>query len=550
MERRKTYYISFTRNLLIVFFCLSVLPIIGFALIMKNSVEETNIRKLGEMAAKTVTHRGEVISQFLLEKENTLNMLVGLFTEEYMFDQKNIERLFLAMESRGDIVDLQVIDSAGRQHAYVGPYREKIEGKNYESAPWFKETLISGMHISDLFVGYRDMPHFVVAVTNPLKSFVLRATINSSIFNSLLLSAQLGPNGDVFIVNRNGLFQTPSLQGDAIVSDEVRTLITIDGPGELVTATDIYSSQWLAGGNWLLVLKANIGDSLGYYLTVRDRIILVMVAIAAVSMLGATAASVTLAKKLQYSDKEHASLHMQFAQVEKMATVGRLAAGIAHEINNPLQMITSQAGWIGELLVEEEPEKVKNLEEYTKSVEQIKYHVRRAGTITHRLLGFSRKITTQNEKVQINDLLEESISFVEREAEYNHIRINRQLSEDLPETQTDGPQLQQVYLNLINNAIDAVGKEGEVMVRSIMRDDGQIQVEIADSGPGIAPEHLKQLFDPFFTTKAPGKGTGLGLYISYDIVRKLGGSIEAANRKGGGAIFTVLLPVMAYGRKA
>ena len=144
-------------------------------------------------------------------------------------------------------------------------------------------------------------------------------------------------------------------------------------------------------------------------------------------------------------------------QMEKMATVGRLAAGIAHEINNPLQMITSQAGWIAELLPDEEPAKVKNLDEYVKSVEQIKHHVRRAGTITHRLLGFSRKISAEKQKVQINDLIEETISFVEKEAGYNNVSIVRNFAEDLPGIMTDGPQLQQVFLNLINNAIDEVG---------------------------------------------------------------------------------------------
>ena len=154
---------------------------------------------------------------------------------------------------------------------------------------------------------------------------------------------------------------------------------------------------------------------------------------------------------MRESDKEYAALSLQFVQVEKMATVGRLAAGIAHEINNPLQMITNQAGWIGELLPDEDPALVKNLTEYQKAVEQIKHHVRRAGTITHRLLGFSRKMSSQQEKVQINDLVEETVSFVEREAGYNNITIEKNLAQNLPATMIDGPQLQQVFLNLINN---------------------------------------------------------------------------------------------------
>ena len=210
-------------------------------------------------------------------------------------------------------------------------------------------------------------------------------------------------------------------------------------------------------------------------------------------------------------------------------------------------MITTQAGWIGELLPDEDPAQIKNLDEYRKAVEQIKHHVRRAGTITHRLLGFSRKISTEKQSVRLNDLIEETISFVEHEAGYTNVSIVRNYDENLPPTMTDGPQLQQVFLNLLNNAIDAVSHGGTIEIRTATAGPDSIILEFSDSGPGIKPENLKQIFDPFFTTKEPGKGTGLGLYISYDIVQKLGGTIKVENRKGGGAVFTIVLPVIGQG---
>lgn len=548
MERKKNYYDTITKRLLVAFFCLSIVPIVSFAWIMKDAVEETNVIKLNELAISTIEHRSEVISQFLNDKINMLRMLVSLYSKEYFFDSQNVEKLFLAMNSGGDIVDLQVIDVTGTQHAYVGPYRAKIEGKKYDDAPWFRETLISGVHISDVFTGYRNTPHFVVAVTDPLKNYVLRATINSSIFNSLLHSAQLGPHGDAFIVNRAGELQTPSLLGKIVLSETDKKLISFDNkPSSLITDTDIYTTRLIDKGHWLLILKANIADSLGYYLRLRDRIVLVVSVIAIFSMAAATFVSLILARTFEKSDKEHAAFSLQFVQVEKMATVGRLAAGIAHEINNPLQMITNQAGWIGELLPDEDPALVKNLAEYQKAVEQIKHHVRRAGTITHRLLGFSRKMSSQQEKVQINELVEETVSFVEKEASYNNITIDKNLAPNLPATMIDGPQLQQVILNLINNAIDAVGQGGKIEISSRLNNHGKLAMTFADSGPGIPAENLKQIFDPFFTTKDPGKGTGLGLYICYDIIQKIGGSITVENRKSGGAMFTIVLPVISFG---
>jgi two-component system NtrC family sensor kinase len=547
MERKKQYYTTITRRLLIAFFCLSILPIVSFAWIMKDSVEETNIIKLQELTTSTIEHRTEVISQFLEDKINLLSLLVSIYPQDYLFNLQNVEKLFLAMNSGGDIVDLQVIDVSGNQHGYVGPYRDKIKGKTYSNAPWFMETLISGVHVSDVFTGYRDTPHFVVAVTDPLKTYVLRATINSSMFNSLLHSAQLGPNGDAFIVNRAGLMQTPGLLNRPELSEIEKQLISFDNiTSSIVTEDNIYVTRWIDKGHWLLVLKANIGDSLGYYLRLRDRIILIVIVISVISMSAATFTSFSLSRNFEHSDKEYAVLSLQFAQVEKMATVGRLAAGIAHEINNPLQMITNQAGWIGELLPDEDPTQLKNLEEYNRAVEQIKHHVKRAGTITHRLLGFSRKMATQQESVKINDLIEETISFVEREAGYNNISIVRNLEEKLPATMTDGPQLQQVFLNLINNAIDAVGQNGEIQIHTKLSKKNKLVVEFADSGRGIPPENIKHLFDPFFTTKDPGKGTGLGLYISYDIIQKLGGTITAGNQNSGGAVFTIVLPIVSF----
>lgn len=548
MERKKNYYKAITKRLLVAFFCLSIVPIACFAWIMKGSVEETNVIKLNELATSTIEHRTEVISQFLKDKINMLSMLVSLYSEEFFFSKENVEKLFLAMNSKGDIVDLQVIDVTGIQHAYVGPYRAKIEGKKYDDAPWFRETLISGVHVSDVFMGFRNTPHFVVAVTDPLKNYVLRATINSSIFNSLLHSAQLGSHGDAFIVNRSGELQTPSLLGKTDLSETDKKLISFDNnPSSIITSTDIYTTRSIDNGHWLLVIKANIADSLGYYLRLRNRIIFIVIVISLISMAAATFLSLVLSRNIERSDKEYAALGLQFVQVEKMATVGRLAAGIAHEINNPLQMITNQAGWIGELLPDEDPSLVKNLGEYQKAVQQIKHHVQRAGTITHRLLGFSRKMSSQQEKVQVNELLEETVSFVERQAGYDNISIVKNLDNNLPGTMTDGPQLQQVFLNLINNAIDAVGHGGKIELSSKMSSDGKLVMEFADSGPGIKAENLKQIFDPFFTTKDPGKGTGLGLYISYDIIQKLGGSITVANRKGGGAVFTIVLPVISFG---
>ncbi|RPH39288.1 MAG: sensor histidine kinase [Desulfobulbaceae bacterium] len=540
------YYRKIWLRLTVAFCLLITVPMVILAVVTASNLKDAVIDKAELSLGRLIDHKKDVVSLFLKEKEDLLKLLVGMYPIDYLGNQENLNTLFRSVNQAGSIVDLHVIDSSGSQLAYVGPYVKSITGKNYFDAQWFQDVLIKGSHVSDVFLGFRNVPHFVVAVTDPLKSYVLRATINSETFNKLLLSAQIGPNGDSFIVNRDGVLQTPSLQGQKELSTIDKSLLehhegtVIAKKGDTIIAT-----RWVKDGQWCLFVKSRIEDSLGPFYENRRNVVLVIVATGIVFLVLACFFTNFFLRRLEVYDRKRAELGGQMVQMEKMATVGRLAAGIAHEINNPLQMITNQAGWIAELLPDEDPALVKNMDEYVKSVEQIKHHVRRAGTITHRLLGFSRKITTEKQKVQFNDLLEETISFVETEAGYNNVGIVRNFAENLPTTMADGPQLQQVFLNLINNAIDAVGQGGTIEITTVVGTAKNIIIEFADSGPGIKPENLKQIFDPFFTTKEPGKGTGLGLYISYDIVQKLGGSIKVENRKSGGAVFTIVLPIIS-----
>jgi two-component system NtrC family sensor kinase len=148
------------------------------------------------------------------------------------------------------------------------------------------------------------------------------------------------------------------------------------------------------------------------------------------------------------------------------------------------------------------------------------------------------------ERVNINTVLDESIDFLENEARYRSIDIQTNYAPDLPLTTTDQSQLQQVFLNIINNAIDAIGKDGEININTrTTKRNNEISVEISDNGPGMPKDVLQKIFDPFFTTKEVGKGTGLGLSISYSIIEKLGGRIMVASEEGSGTTFTIYLPV-------
>ncbi len=545
MQEKIKNYATLRRLLATGFFVSGIIPILIIAAGSIYNFKELSLKNIENTARQVVEHRNDVLNTFLQGQVNFLTTLINLYPLDYLQNRDNLKALFLAISKEGkegEIVDLQLIDTSGAQLAYVGPYKEKVEGKHYKDSPWFNQVLVRGTHVSDVFTGYRDYPHFVIALTDPLKSYVLRATINSSIFNSLLYSAQIGPNGDAYILNSNGEFQTPSLQrATSLNPTEIKMLKHHPDTEVLTDATHLYASKWLNGNMWLLVVKTRITDNLEVFYNYRTRIIFSVLFISAMFLLFSIGISRLIVARLERTDREQNALDQQMAHIEKMANIGRLAAGIAHEINNPLQLIQMQAGWIEELLAEEKPENITNLEEYQNSIAKIKHHVSRAGTITHRLLGFSRKISAEYD-VQVNELLQETLSFLENEAHGNNIALNLQLDENLPTIRTEGSQVQQVLLNLIENALDAVGADGQIDIIT-KRTKDELHIQIADNGPGIKPEVMKKLWEPFFTTKEPGKGTGLGLSICSDIAHKLGGAITAENRPQGGAVFTLKLPL-------
>ena len=227
---------------------------------------------------------------------------------------------------------------------------------------------------------------------------------------------------------------------------------------------------------------------------------------------------------------------------DKLASIGRLAAGVAHEINNPLAIINQKTGLIEDLLeISEDFEQKSTLLRNLKSIDT---SVERCKAITHRLLGFARRADVLFENLSVNDTIREVLQFLENSMIYSRIKLDLQLREQLPEIYSDRVQLQQIFLNIINNAIDAIGREGTITIISNLI-AGEIRIVIQDDGVGIAEETLPHIFEPFFTTKETGKGTGLGLSITYGLIKKLGGDITVRSNVGKGTAFTITLPLSA-----
>lgn len=292
---------------------------------------------------------------------------------------------------------------------------------------------------------------------------------------------------------------------------------------------------------WILVLIKDGPIHKEEWFNFQLKLIIVFVVCTAISLIVIYQLVNLLTYRIRVSDIKRMTLFSEIGHTNRLATIGRLAAGVAHEINNPLAVIDQKAGLLEDYL--EFSEDFTHKEKFLKALKGINNNVNRCKKITHRLLGFARKVEATHEPIDINALIKDVLGFLEKEALYNHIQINLNLETKLPIIHSDQGQLQQIFLNIINNAIDAIGQNGQIAITSSLSKKNVIQIDIKDDGPGIEPAVMKHIFDPFFTTKDTGKGTGLGLAITYGLITKLGGDIKVASIPNTGTTFSIFLPV-------
>jgi two-component system NtrC family sensor kinase len=226
----------------------------------------------------------------------------------------------------------------------------------------------------------------------------------------------------------------------------------------------------------------------------------------------------------------------QIAQADKLASIGQLSAGIAHEINNPLGIILGYT----QLLIRNE---TAGTEKYN-DLKTIEKHVRNCKSIVEDLLNFARSSKPNQDVIRVDEALDDVINFMQQHAGLEDIKIQKHYQASVPEMLLDEKKIKQVFMNLIMNAKHAVGEKGTLSISTGFNPvDGQVTVKIADSGHGIEKKNLARIFDPFFTTKPTGEGTGLGLSVSYGIIKNHGGDILVESNPGKGSTFTIVLPL-------
>ncbi len=556
-DKNKNYYQSLSRNMILSTIIVSFTPMILVITILLQQYQVSFYEKTNAHLNELVQKHKQNIDTFLTEKTANIRFLAMTKDYETLNDDEFLQRkLQLLRNDYGNVfVDLGIVEASGLQTAYAGPL--ELENVDYRNAEWFQSAWQKDSYISDVFLGLRGTPHFIVAVRQNEngREFLVRATINFNSFNSLVQTLRLGKTGYAFILNREGAFQTqpamdipPDPDGisflwKAVEKTRNKILITrwTDDTGE----ADLYAAGSLKHGQWLLIVKQKVSDAYAdlrrmYYLAL---VIFVIGAAGIVFMANYTTRR--MVRRIRKTDREKEGMNQQIIETGKMASIGELAAGIAHEINNPVAIMVEEAGWIGDLLEEEDFAEGENLKEFRRALTQINTQGRRCKEITHKLLSFARKTDSTLKDVQLNDIIREIVDLSSQMAKYNKVSIETRLQKTLPYITASPSELQQVLLNLINNALDAMEKTGGVIHISTKISEiepGTIVIVVEDNGPGIPDANLSRLFDPFFTTKPVGKGTGLGLSICYGIINKMGGKIDVQSAVGKGTRFRIWIP--------
>jgi two-component system NtrC family sensor kinase len=523
---------------------LAIMTAVNFSQYKKTLAQEAN-----HLISRITSNSRRFIDDFLEERRATLSYVANREPYDDLCDPEKLRRVFLEMNrSFGGFVDLGVIDADGNQRSYVGPY--DLQGKDYKEQDWFHEVSVRGVYVSDVFMGYRNFPHFVIAVrrdTGEKEGFyVLRATIDTELLNRHIASLDLGAASDAFLVNREGVLQTPSRHKGGVLapcpiatppfSSRTEVLETTDTEGEPRFLGYAYIQQ----SPFILVVLKHPEDVMRGWLGLRSDI-LWLFGVSTVLIVGVILwSSTSLVNRIRDADgKRDKALHT-IEYTDKLASIGRMAAGVAHEINNPLAIIGENAGLLKDLIsmTDAPPER----DRLVKIADAVLRSVQRCSAITHRLLGFAKRMEPQTERIEMGPLLEEVLSFQRKEAEYRNIAIDLAVPEGLPFIESDRGQLQQVFLNILSNAFAAVEDGGHIDITLQCDDHDTVAVTIRDNGCGIPADCLDRIFEPFFSTKGD-YGTGLGLSVTLGIVEKLGGSIDVQSKVGEGTSFTVRLPV-------
>jgi len=534
----------------------ALLPLITITIADYKATEKSIETEYILRTSRVVSNTYRSLAHLLSDHQSALHLVAASSSVDDLWSHARIAELLTALRESfgGGFVDIGIIDASGMQYSYEGPYA--LKGKDYSGQPWFDRVIRDGAYVSDVFLGFRQQPHLVIAVKKESAdgSFqIIRTTMNIEPLDSLLANLHLAGRGDALIVNSTGILQNNSRYYGKVLSPSPLPVPEYRSSTNVIEYRDGESEPLLIGYRFvdktpfvLMVVKEK-RELMKSWLKTRRNLLFFLGASVCMILLVTVGTVTVLVHRVYQTDQQRLASIQQISHSEKMASIGRLAANVSHEINNPLAIINESAGLIKDLFEFKKEYEIDS--KLIGLVESILVSVQRASKITRRLLTFSRKLEAGNEMVDMYKLIKEVIGFLEKEAELKLIDIRVDAADDIPAIEADRGILQQIFINIINNSFDAIENRGQLTIEIDTGPESNLVIKVCDNGGGIPQKDLPFIFEPFFSSKVVQGGTGLGLAVTYNLIREIGGRISVESRVGEGTCFTVTFPLSIKSRE-
>jgi signal transduction histidine kinase len=527
----------------------ALVPLIIWALAGYRLHQDTTEAELKLRTSQLVSNSWRSVSLFVSERRSVLDFIAHDYSLEALNDKARLAEILDNLNKRfSGFTHLGVIAGSGIQQSYVGSHR--LEDVDYHNEPWFRLVLQDGVYISELVTGFRGEPHFDLAVKRNLPDgsfFVLHAALDAQTFNELIAQFEVGEKTDTFVINREGVLQTPSRFYGSVFNKIPSRIPDYSPKAQVFESKNAKNERAVIGYAYIpetpfiLMIVKQQGELIQPWYKTGWAFTGILAASILMILLVTLAVASHLVDQIHQADQERVDTLHQAEYTHKMVSLGRLASGVAHEINNPLAIINEKAGHIKDIFTLTEA--YKKDPKLISLVDSVLATVQRCAEVTKGLLNFARHLNVSIQTINLQEIVSEVKSVLAKEAEFRCITVGVNLSENIPPFESDRGKLEQIFFNLFNNAIAAMQGGGHLEIEARREDTDFVSIIFSDSGPGIAKADLKHVFEPFFYARTGESGMGLGLAVTYALVQEIGGQISVQSELGKGTRFNIRLPL-------
>jgi signal transduction histidine kinase len=500
-------------------------PLIIWALAGYRLHQDTTEAELELRTSQLVSNSWRSVSLFVSERLSVLDFIAHDHSLEALNNKARLAEILDNLNKRfSGFTHLGVIVSSGIQQSYIGSHQ--LEGVEYSSA------------------------HFDLAVKRNLPDgsfFVLHAALDAQKFNELIAQFEVGEKTDTFVINREGVLQTPSRFYGSIFN-KIPSRIPDYSPKAQVFESQndnneraVIGYAYIPETPFILMIVKQQGELMRPWYKTGWAFTGILAASILMILLVTLAVAAQLVGQIHQADQERVDTLHQAEYTNKMVSLGRLASGVAHEINNPLAIINQKAGHIKDIFTltaayKKDPKLIS-------LVDSVLATVQRCAEVTKGLLNFARHLNVSIQTIKLQEVVSEVKNVLAKEAEFRYVTVEVDLADNIPQFESDRGKLEQVFFNLFNNAIAAMKDGGHLEIEAKREDTDFVSITFSDNGPGIAEADIKYVFEPFFYSRTGEGGMGLGLAVTYALVQEIGGQISVQSELGKGTRFKIRLPL-------